>query len=306
MELSIVTTMYHSAPYLREFYERVSKTAGKITENYEIIFVNDGSPDNSLDVAVTLFNQDDKVRVIDLSRNFGHHRAIMRGLSEAKGELVFLIDCDLEEEPELLSQFYEELQNSDSDVVFGVQKSRKGDNTVRLTGHIFYKLFNYLSSHRIPENLTTVRLMSRRYLDGLLRHEECEIVLSGLWAITGFKQTPFQITKHDKGVTTYSLTRKMEIFVNAITSFSNRPLVYIFYIGFFIMLISSLYILYLIGRKLFFNTGVQGYTSLIISIWFLSGLMIFCLGVIGIYLGKVFMEVKKRPNTIVRTTYEKK
>jgi len=306
MELSIVTTMYHSAPYLEEFYERVTKAAKKITEDYEIVFVNDGSPDDSLDIAVALHEKDSRVTVVDLSRNFGHHRAMMTGLGYAKGEKVFLIDCDLEEEPELLRTFWQKLDDEGCDVVYGVQETRKGWAFERITGNLFYRLFNLLSICRIPENLTTVRLMSRRYVESLLKHEESEIMLAGLWAITGFQQIPVQVVKHEKGTTTYSLARKLEIFVNGVTSFSNKPLIYIFYIGFFIMFISSIYILYLVGRKLFYNTGVQGYTSLIVSIWFLSGLMIFCLGVIGIYLGKVFMEVKNRPNTIVRTIYGKK
>lgn len=111
MDLSIVTTMYYSASYLKEFYSRICAAAKEITDNYEIIFVNDGSPDDSLDIAISLYEEDKKVRIVDLSRNFGHHKAIMTGLAYAKGDLVFLIDCDLEEEPELLIKFYKEMTN---------------------------------------------------------------------------------------------------------------------------------------------------------------------------------------------------
>ena len=153
MDLSIVTTMYYSASYLEEFYNRITTTAGKIADDYEIIFVNDGSPDNSLDLAISFYERDDRVRVIDLSRNFGHHKAIMTGLSHAKGEVVFLIDCDLEEDPELLGKFYDELKCSDADVIYGVQQARKGGFVEKISGNIFYWMFNLLSSYPVPTNL---------------------------------------------------------------------------------------------------------------------------------------------------------
>jgi len=167
MELSIVTTMYHSAPYIEEFYERVSKAAKKITGDYEIIFVNDGSPDNALDIAVALHEKDSRVIVVDLSRNFGHHRAMMTGLGYARGEKVFLIDCDLEEEPELLATFHEKFTKDGCDVVYGVQKTRKGGAFERITGNLFYTVFNRLSGIRMPHNLVTARLMSGRYVKSL-------------------------------------------------------------------------------------------------------------------------------------------
>ena len=145
MKLSIVTTLYKSSPYIDEFYARISKEAQKITDDYEIIFVDDGSPDDSLQKAVALYEKDSKVKVIELSRNFGHHKAIMTGLSHAKGEFVFLIDSDLEEEPELLGKFWEELhKEKELDVVFGVQESRKGGWFEKFTGGLFWKLINFM------------------------------------------------------------------------------------------------------------------------------------------------------------------
>ena len=138
MLLSIVTTLYNSAPELIEFYERTSKCAQEITQDYELILVNDGSPDNSLELALSLNQKDDRVKVIDLSRNFGHHKAIMTGLSYAQSKYVFLIDSDLEEPPEVLNKFWEEMQNSDdTDVIYGVQDKRKGKFFERLSGFIY-------------------------------------------------------------------------------------------------------------------------------------------------------------------------
>lgn len=305
MELSIVTTLYFSSPYIIEFYQRISKEAKKLTENYEIIFVNDGSPDDSLDIAVKLYEKDEKVKVIDLSRNFGHHKAIMTGLSYAKGKLVFLIDSDLEEEPELLSLFYEHYQTSDIDVVYGVQKSRKGNIFEKITGELFYKFFNLISTYPIPANLITARLMSQSYVKALVEHKDKEIFLAGLWAITGFRQVPIFVKKHYKGKTSYNFLRKLSIVINSITSFSNKPLIFIFYLGSIISLLSLAAAIVLVIRKIFFNAILAGWASLIVSIWFLGGLTIFCLGIIGIYLAKVFSETKQRPYTIVRKIYER-
>ena len=152
MKLSIVTTLYKSSKYVDEFYERISKEAQKITNDYELIFVDDGSPDDSLEKAITLYQKNEKVRIIELSRNFGHHKAIMTGLSHAQGDFVFLIDVDLEERPELLSEFWHELQNDEGlDLVYGVQEKRKGRLFERVSGYFYYKLINHLSDIKFLE-----------------------------------------------------------------------------------------------------------------------------------------------------------
>jgi putative glycosyltransferase len=304
VNLSIVTTLYHSSAHLDEFYARVCVVAERITDDFEIILVNDGSPDNSLEIALLIYEKDSRVRVIDLSRNFGHHKAIMTGLAYSHGELVFLIDSDLEEEPELLETFYRELKATKVDVVFGVQQKRKGRFFERISGAIFFKLFNLLSNHPIPQNVITARLMTRKYVKALVQHRERETLIAGLWALTGFDQVSVPVTKHLKSSSTYDLRRKVSQFVNAITSFSSKPLVMIFYLGCAILFLSTIAALVLIIRKLFLGALLLGWPSLIISIWLLGGLTIFCLGVIGIYLSKMFIEVKQRPYTIVKEVYE--
>ena len=164
MFLSVVTTLYYSAPHLEEFHARVSRAAAALCPEYEILFVNDGSPDTSLDVALGLFRRDPHVRIVDLSRNFGHHKAMMTGLEHARGDLIFLIDSDLEEAPELLEAFLGTMRETSADVVYGVQQTRRGGPTERFTGWLFFKLFNLLSDSPIPPNVLTVRLMTRRYV----------------------------------------------------------------------------------------------------------------------------------------------
>jgi len=305
MQLSVVTSMYDSAPYLEEFYGRICETADKIASSYEIIFINDGSPDNSLDIALLLHEKNSRVRVIDLSRNFGQHKAMMVGLEHAKGELIFQIDCDLEEKPELLEDFYLELKNSSADVVYGVRDTRKGRLFDRITGELFYKLFNLFSYYSVPPEPLNARLMSRRYVDGLIQHKEREIFMAGLWAITGFKQVALTVEKGFKGKSAYTVGRKIGMFVNAVTSFSNKPLVYIFYLGCTISFFSGVAALYLIVRRLFFGVLLAGWPSLIVSMWLLGGLTLFCLGIIGIYLSKIFSETKQRPHTIIKEIYDR-
>ena len=229
MKLSIVATLYQSALHLEEFHARAGRAAKALVGNdYEIVLVNDGSPDDSLSIAISLSEADAHVIVVDLSRNFGHHKAMMTGLDYAQGDLVFLIDSDLEEEPELLARFHEILQTGEHDVVYGVQNKRKGDLFERVSGSLFYTVFNFLAGINLPRNLITVRLMRSNYVNALLAHKEREINISGLWAITGFDQTATHVNKLNNSPTTYSIRHKLSILVNAITSFSNAPLVMIF------------------------------------------------------------------------------
>jgi putative glycosyltransferase len=306
MKISIVATLYCSEKYISEFYQRITIEVNKVTNDYEIIFVNDGSPDNSLKLAIQLSNTDFHVIVVDLSRNFGHHKAMMTGLAHAQGESVFLIDSDLEEEPEWLLSFLEQMKTEQCDVVYGIQEQRKGGRFEQWSGQWFWRFFNALSDMNVPANLTTARLMSRRYVDALLQHEEREIFMAGLWYITGFEQSPQIVKKHDTSKSTYSFRKKIALLVNAITSFSNTPLIGIFYMGASISVLASFYISYLVIHWAFFEKPLSGWTSVMASIWLLGGLIVSSIGIIGIYLSKIFSETKRRPYTIVRKIYGRK
>ena len=305
MKLSIVSTLYNSASHVEEFHERASKVAQQLVgEAYEIVLVNDGSPDNSLELAIRLTERDRHLSVVDLSRNFGHHKAMMTGLSAVSGEHVFLIDSDLEESPEWLPEFQQQMESEACDVVYGIQSDRKGGVFEKLTGSLFYRLFQMFTGIDQPNNIVTVRLMSRRYVTALLSHQEREINIGGLWIVTGFKQSKRVVRKLSTSPTTYSLSRKLSHLVNAVTSFSSMPLVFTFYSGLIISLSALSYIGYLSFRYLLISSPPEGYTSIIASIWLFSGLIIFFIGVQGIYISKVFSEVKQRPYTIVRHVYK--
>jgi putative glycosyltransferase len=305
MKLSIVATLYQSSSFLQAFYERALATAGPLFEEIEFIFVVDGSPDDSLRAAQAIQERDGRVTIIDLSRNFGHHRAMMTGLGHTRGDRVFLIDTDLEEDPSWLQLFWERMQAENSDLVFGVQKRRKGNSLERWTGALFYRLFNLLSDAPVPPNPTTARLMTRRFVDALLLHQERELFLSGLCTITGFQQTAVPVVKQSKGSTTYSLRRRLTLAVHAITSFSEKPLVAIFYVGLLISFFAAGMILRFLYGVYYHGVSVIGWASLIVSIWFLGGLVILFLGILGIYVARIFIEAKNRPAAIIRHVYTK-
>jgi putative glycosyltransferase len=304
MKLSIVTTLYRSRSYIGEFHARATAAARLFaSDDYEIIMVNDGSPDDSLDVAVALTEQDPRLTVIDFSRNFGHHKAIMTGLAQSSGESVFILDVDLEDEPEWLDRFAHLLGEKACDVVFGVQRTRKGKFFERWSGQCFYNLINMIAGIKMPENAVTARLMTRRYVDALLLHKEQELYIDGLFCSTGFDQVPCAVDKHSFGTSTYTFRKKMALLVNSVTSFSNAPLVVISYIGFAIAFLSFLHMLYLICLRVVFSHSFEGWTSIMVSIWLMGGLIIFFVGIVGIYVSKIFLETKQRPYTIIRRIY---
>ena len=306
MHLSIVTTLYRSALHLKEFYTRVGSTARNITDDYEIIFVNDGSDDDSLEIAIDIHQGDNRVKIVDLSRNFGHHKAIMAGLKQAQGKYIFLIDCDLEEDPELLENMYTNINSTnDVDVVFGVQEVRKGGLIEKKGGEIFYGLFNMLSGLNIPQNPLTIRIMSKRYVDALLMHTEEELFLAGVFEITGFNQRSMSVEKKNRADTSYSFRERLRLFTRGITSFSSFPLLISFYIGAAISATSFIYMIYiLLYRILYSDAVIAGWTSVMISIWFLGGVILLSCGMIGIYLSRIYYEVKGRPNCIIRKIYD--
>ena len=300
MKLSIVTTLYGSASYIQEFFEKASLAAKEFAgDDFEIIFVNDGSPDNSLKIVSEIAQREPRLSIIDLSRNFGHHKSMMTGLAHSNGEFVFLIDCDLEEDVNWLLHFGEKLDSENADMVFGYQESRKGSFFEKFTGFVFYKLLSLFTNINHPPNITTARLMTRRYVKALVSHGERELNIGGLWYLTGFKQVSFQVKKLSSSPTTYTFKKKLAHLVNAITSFSSKPLVFIFYIGLVITFSATLSILYLMFVYSIGNPP-PGYTSILASIWLLSGLIILMQGVLGIYISKIFSEVKERPYTIIR------
>lgn len=299
MRISVVTTLYNSAPYIGEFVERTRAELQKLTDDHEFILVDDGSPDDSLRTALVLLRTEPRLRVIELSRNFGHHKAMMTGLEHASGDLVFLIDVDLEEPPELLGAFFATLRDEELDVVFGFQKARKGGLIERLGGHLAWRLLNLFLPVKIPHNHSTVRLMTRDYVDALVQHKEHKTAIGGLWVMTGFKQKGIEFEKESRGNTSYSMSRRLVLLMDSITSFSELPLFLVFYVGCAVLFGSILMGAYLIIRR-FNGHLLEGWVSTMVSIAFFGGLTVFSIGVVGLYVSRIFIETKGRPYTLIR------
>lgn len=300
--LSIVSTMYRSRAFLEAFLSGCVEALAQIgVDDYEIVLVNDGSPDDSVDYAVGRRADLPRLVVVDLSRNFGHHVAMQAGLREARGALVFLIDCDLEVPPSSLVAFFDKQRASAADLVFGYQEARKGGWFERWSGGVFWKGFNLLSDIKIPENVLTERLMTRRFVEALLSLGDRNVFLGGMMSWTGFVQLGLPVHKSQReGENTYTFMKRVNLMVNAVSSFSARPLTWLFNAGIAITAISFLYVGYLLARKLVFGDTLLGFTSLMAMISLSLGISTTALGLVGIYLGKVFNQVQNRPTYIIK------
>jgi len=227
---------------------------------------------------------------------------MMAGLRRATGDLVFLIDVDLEEEPEWLEAFAETLEREGLDVVYGFQEQRKGGWLDRVGGAVHWWLMELISNYPIPTNLVTARLMRRRYVRDLVRHREQRTAIGGLLAITGYRQRGVPVRKGWRGTSSYSFTRRLGALFEGLTSFSDKPLLWVFSTGMGIFALASLVAAGLFYRRLT-GTLLEGWVSVMVSVWILGGLCIASIGVVGLYTARIFIETKRRPYSIVRATY---
>lgn len=307
MKLSVVTTLYKSRRFLETFLKEIVSTITELKiDKYELIFVNDGSPDNSLQFLLENKKTVPQIKIVDLSRNFGHHNAMQAGLNCSKGDLVFLIDNDLETPPGFLKICFEKLNdNPDADVIYGYQEQRKGGVVEKFGGKMFWWTLNKFSDVYIPENILTERLMTRRYLDSLLSMGDANLFLGGMMHWAGFEQIGIPVKKSlREGESTYSTRKRLQLMLLAVTSFSGKPLEYLFFLGLIITFGSLIAIIYLLINKFIFGDAVQlGWTSLVALNILILGIISTFLGLIGIYLFKVFTQVQNRPNYIIRNIY---
>lgn len=300
--LSIVSTMYRSLPFLPAFIDGcVAAARASGCTDWELVLVNDGSPDESLAYALQRRAADTRIVVVDLSRNFGHHPAMQAGLRHARGDLVFLIDCDLEVQPATLLEFLAKQRSSGADLVFGYQDQRKGARFEQWSGALFWHALNAMSDVAVPVNSVTERIMSRRFVDALLNLGDHNLFLGGMMSWTGYLQLGLPLVKSQRdGRSTYTLWRRLQLMVTAISSFSSKPLTWLFNLGLSVTAVSFTYVLYLVFRKLVFDDALVGFTSLMALMAMSLGITTTALGLVGIYLGKVFSQVQGRPTYIVR------
>jgi putative glycosyltransferase len=305
MRISIVSTLYCSAEFIDELVMRCVASAERITSDFELLLVDDGSPDSSLAKALALAKIEPRIKVVELSRNFGHHAAILAGLARAEAEFIFLLDSDLEEPPELLGRFLEVMQREDADVVFGVHDRSKAKWFNRWSGDLFWSVFKMLSDIKPEANRCAISLMTRQYAQELSGLPERNVSLTGLFAWPGFKQIPVHIERTvRRKESTYTMRKRVSLFARSIVDFSAAPLVAIFYLGMIIAGFAFATALYFLIAKIAEpETVFSGFTAIIVSIWLVGGIIIAVLGVVGIYISRLYLEAKGRPRTIVRRVH---
>lgn len=304
--ISVVTPVYKCAECLDELYTRLIASLHSITNNFEIIMVDDGSPDNAWQIITSLATKDKRVKGIKLSRNFGQHYAITAGLDCAKGRWVVVMDCDLQDQPEEILKLYNKAMEG-YDIVVGRRAERKDGIFKRLSSKVFYILYSYFTETKIEDNLSSLCIFSSKVKNNLIQMKEHSRAYLFLLMWVGFRRViiPINHSHRKYGKSSYNFKKSLELFINIITAHSNKPLRLFINIGFFISCFAFLYGLWILILYFFYAKPILGWASIIVSIFFLGGVIIAGLGMLGIYIGKIFDEVKDRPLYIIEEIINK-
>lgn len=303
MDLSVVSPVYRGEKMLSELVERIHKAISPLTDEYEIVLVNDSSPDNSWERISEICAVDKKVKGINLSHNFGQPYAITAGLTYAKGNYVAVIDCDLQNKPEDLPALYQKALEG-YDVVSARRVVREDTFMKRMSSAIFHRVYDFLSGFDTDKAVAEFGVYSRKIVDVYCSIPEYSRSFVELIHTLGFRKTTVDVL-HDhrlEGKSSYNLYRLLKLSYNSIISNSNRPLHLAVALGLMMSILSFLMAIYNIFAKFLGLNEVEGYTSTIFSIWFVGGLLLLMMGVLGLYIGKIFDQVKGRPVFIVSDT----
>ena len=305
VELSVVVPLYNEELNIDYLFERLVTVLSRLNMKYEILCVNDGSKDNTLERLIEYHHQNPEIKVVNLSRNYGKEIALSAGLDYANGNAVVPIDADLQDPPELIAELVEKWREG-YDVVYATRRSREGESWVkRFTANVFYRTLDSISSVPIPRDTGDFRLLDRRVVDALKQMPERNRFMKGLFAWVGFKQTSvlYDRPSRYKGETTWNYWQLWNLAIDGFTSFSFIPLKVWSYIGLLVAMPSFFYATFLVIRTLIFGVDFPGYASIMVAILFLGGVQLVSLGIIGEYIGRVYEEVKRRPLYLVRESY---
>jgi glycosyltransferase involved in cell wall biosynthesis len=298
---SIVIPLFNEELVVNETYKRVRTVMDSTGEPYEIIFVNDGSRDGTLGKVREIAKMDRNICLISFSRNFGHQSAITAGMDYSKGQAVIVIDADLQDPPEVMLKMIDKWKEG-YEVVYGLRIKRKGETFFKkVTAKVYYRILNKLTDVDIPVDVGDFRLIDRKVCDALKKLPERNRYVRGLISWLGFRQTGVEFVREERlaGETKYPFRKMIKLALDGITSFSYKPLKLASYIGAAISAIGFLYLLVVIFQKLFTDTTVQGWASLIAITLFFNGIILLILGIIGEYIRRIYDEAKGRPIYIV-------
>lgn len=295
--LSIIIPIYNEEQILPELYKRLTESAQKITKDYELIFVNDGSKDSSINLIKELSLVDNCVKFIDFSRNFGHQIAVTAGLDYSNGQAVVIIDGDLQDPPELIPEMYDKYIEGFT-VVYAKRKERKGETWFKKrTAKLFYRVLQKMTSIDIPLDTGDFRLIDRKVVDNLKEMTEQNKFLRGQIAWMGYKSTYVEFVRDERrfGDTGYPLSRMVKFAMDGITGFSNKPLVYVRNMGIVVSFIAFVIMLYALYSHFILEKTITGWTSMVVASMFIGGIQLLSLGIIGEYIGRINTDVRNRP-----------
>lgn len=305
MSLSVIIPVYNEEANVLPLYDRLKKVCVSLQQkSIELLFVNDGSTDRTLDIVKGLASSDASVRYIDLSRNFGHQIAVTAGLDHCKGELVVIIDADLQDPPELIPEMIAKIKEG-NDVVYARRVVRKGETFMKkLTAKLFYRLLRTITSVEIPVDTGDFRVITRRVVNILNQMPEREKFLRGQIAWIGFNQTYVEYQRDERlaGRTSYTWRRMLRLALDGITSFSNFPLKVATVSGFVMAFVSFLLMLFALYSRFVWKVYEPGWTSLMLSVLFIGGIQLVAIGIIGEYIGRISNNVKQRPTYLIKDT----
>ncbi len=307
-KLSVVVPCYNEQETVKIFYREVSQVLESMNVEYEILFINDGSKDNTLSELIELYNEHRGiVKVIDFSRNFGKEGGLLAGLDNAQGDLVTVMDADLQDPPSYLPKMLEVMRTQQVDIVGTRRVNRKGEPPIRsFFARKFYQLINHFTEVEIVDGARDYRLMTRQVVDSILSLREFHRFSKGIFAWVGYKTVYLEYENVERvaGETSWSFWGLFAYAVEGLVAFTVAPLRIATICGLVVSLFAFLYMIFVFGKALLFGDPVAGYPSMVVIILFLGGIQLLSLGIIGEYLSKTYMEVKKRPNYIIRKKYE--
>lgn len=305
-KISVVVPMYNEQEVATICYDRLTQVLSKLDNyEYEIVFVNDGSKDDTLEILEILAKKDKCVKIISFSRNFGHQAAVTAGIRNVTGDAAIIIDADMQDPPEVIPQLLE-LWKQGNDVVYAVRKKRKGETKFKLlTAKAFYKMLNKLSNVYIPQDTGDFRIIDKKVVQALASMPEHNKFLRGLTSWVGFKQTPYEYERQERaaGKTKYPLSKMMKLALDGIINFSTKPLKIIGGFGVFSIFVSFCIFVYAILSYIFkWNTLMPGWTSIMVTITFMSGIQFLVIWMLSEYISRIYDEVRQRPEYIIDKT----
>ena len=302
-KVSIIIPMYYEEEVAEQCYNRVKKVLDEIDYDYEIICVNDGSKDKTLEILERLAKNDNKLKIISFSRNFGHQAAVTAGLRNVSGDAIVIIDADLQDPPELIPEMLK-LWEQGNEVIYGKRKTREGESHFKLfTAKMFYKVLNSLSDVEIPKDTGDFRLVDRKVVDTINKLPEHNKFLRGLFSWVGYNQKAFEYERQERfaGKTKYPLKKMLKLATDGIISFSTKPLKILGMIGIFCVFISVILIIYaLISYFLKLNQLSAGWTSIMIAVTFFAGIQLISIWILSEYIARIYDESRGRPEYIIK------